>query len=83
MLKSKVRGLVVSFSSSIVIIFVVFFFAPLLPFDVIEGTIGIIFFLIVILVSYIVYSLLPPDITNQSPPSQNLSFEDYVNNEVK
>ena len=82
MSQKKVRGLIISFISAIVITFVAFFFGPLLPFNVSEGIIGGIFFILVILVSFIVYSLLPPDITDNAPSSQTVSLEDHVNNEL-
>ncbi|MHA2226043.1 MAG: hypothetical protein ACXAC8_12605 [Candidatus Hodarchaeales archaeon] len=61
MMTKILRGVIIASLSACVISFVIFFFAPLLPFKILGGFQEILFFFIVIGISYVVYLLLPPD----------------------
>ena len=56
-----VRGIIVAILSTILINFVVFIFSPVLPFNIFEGIFGAIYFLAVIILSFIVYFTLPSE----------------------
>ena len=61
MLIKWLRGLVIAFLSAIIISFVIFIFSPLLPINVFEGYLGLILFLVVTGLSFLVYVVLPPE----------------------
>ncbi|MHA2245058.1 MAG: hypothetical protein ACXADY_08820 [Candidatus Hodarchaeales archaeon] len=70
MLIKLFRGIVIAILSSIIITFVIFIFTPLLPLNVFEGLLGILFFLVVIGLSFIVYIILPPESSSEDSSSQ-------------
>jgi hypothetical protein len=55
------RGLSIAFLSALIITFVIFIFGPFLPLNIFQGAIGLIFFIIIIGMSYLVYIVLPPE----------------------
>ncbi|MFX0170368.1 MAG: hypothetical protein ACFE9L_00450 [Candidatus Hodarchaeota archaeon] len=59
MIIKLLRGLFVAFLSTLIITFVIFIFSPFLPLDIFQGIFGLIFFIIVIVISYSVYMVLP------------------------
>ena len=61
LMTNLLRGICISILSAIIISFVIIFFTPLLPFNLLEGNLGILFFLAVTGLSYLVYIVLPPD----------------------
>ena len=61
MLIKWLRGLVIAFLSAIIISFVIFIFSPLLPINVFEGYLGLILFLVVTGLSFLVYVFLPSE----------------------
>ncbi len=65
------RGIIIAILSSIIITFVIFIFTPLLPFNVFEGLLGLLFFLVVIGLSFIVYIILPPESSSDDSSSQS------------
>ncbi|MFX1282326.1 MAG: hypothetical protein ACFFB5_01670 [Promethearchaeota archaeon] len=65
------RGLCIAFLSAIIIAFVIFIFSPLLPFNIFEGPLGLLFFLVVIGLSFIVYIVLPPEYSSDNSTLRN------------
>ncbi|UCE14067.1 MAG: hypothetical protein JSV04_02545 [Candidatus Heimdallarchaeota archaeon] len=61
MLIDLLRGICIAILSAIIISFVILFFTPLLPFNLFEGYLGILFFLAVTGLSYLVYIVLPTE----------------------
>jgi len=55
------RGIVISFLSAIIITFVLMIFGPFLPINIFQGNLGIISFILIIVVSYFVYVILPQE----------------------
>ena len=55
------RGISIAILSAVIISFVILFFIPLFPFNLFEGYFGILFFLAVTGLSYLVYIVLPSD----------------------
>lgn len=69
------RGLVIAFLSAIIISFVIFIFSPLLPFNIFEGYLGIVSFLVVAGLSFLVYVFLPPESSSlNSSPQEARTF---------
>ncbi len=81
MIISILRGLLISIISAIVITFMVFFFTPLLPINPLEGLGGILVFLTITAVSFLVYVFLP----SESPNSRSMStkMQADISNEIK
>ncbi|MFX1516158.1 MAG: hypothetical protein ACFFC6_07610 [Promethearchaeota archaeon] len=61
MLIKLLRGLIIAFLSAFIVTFVIFIFSPLLPLNIFEGYLGIIIYLIIVAMSFIVYIFLPPE----------------------
>ncbi|NHJ02051.1 MAG: hypothetical protein EAX86_07885 [Candidatus Heimdallarchaeota archaeon] len=59
MFSTILRGLSVAFLSSIVISLMLVFFTPVLPFNILTGDLAIPFFFIIVIISFIVYLILP------------------------
>lgn len=74
-MNNVLRGLVISFFSAITITFMVTFFSPMLPFNILEGETGILVFLAITAISYLVYVLLPPETTFTEQASVNLGTD--------
>jgi hypothetical protein len=81
MIISVLRGLFISIISAIIIIFMVFFFTPLLPFNILEGITGILVFLSITAISFLVYVFLPSESSNSLPMSTNLQSD--ISNDMK
>jgi hypothetical protein len=52
---------VIAFFSAIIITFVIFIFSPLLPLNIFSGYLGVVLFIVVVGLSFIVYIFLPPE----------------------
>ncbi|MFX0085011.1 MAG: hypothetical protein ACFFAU_04990 [Candidatus Hodarchaeota archaeon] len=81
MIISVLRGLIISIISAIVITFMVLFFTPLLPFNPLEGLLGILVFLTITAVSFLVYAFLPSESSNSRSMSTNMQPD--ISNETK
>ncbi|MFX0050779.1 MAG: hypothetical protein ACFFAJ_12290 [Candidatus Hodarchaeota archaeon] len=77
MMIKLLRGLFIAFLSAVIITFVIFIFSPFLPLDIFQGIFGLIFFIIVIGISYSVYMILPAESSEIiiSPPKPE-NFQD-------
>ncbi|MHA2202101.1 MAG: hypothetical protein ACW991_00290 [Candidatus Hodarchaeales archaeon] len=80
MLIKLLRGLVIAFISAIIINFVIFIFSPLLPFNIFEGYLGVVSFLIVVGLSFLVYIFLPPE---PSPLNSSSQDENTVHSDTE
>jgi len=81
MVISVIRGLIISIISALVITFMVLFFTPLLPINPLEGSIGVLVFLIITVISFLVYIFLPPESSNSGSISTDLQQD--RSNEIK
>ncbi|MFX0126364.1 MAG: hypothetical protein ACFFAE_22270 [Candidatus Hodarchaeota archaeon] len=71
MLIKFLRGLVIAFLSAIIITFVIFIFSPLLPLNIFSGYLGVVLFIVVVGLSFIVYIFLPPESLSLNNLSQD------------
>ncbi|MHA1969887.1 MAG: hypothetical protein ACW964_19100 [Candidatus Hodarchaeales archaeon] len=75
------RGLLISVLSAIIITFMVLFFTPLLPFNIFSGFIGILTFFGIIIISYLVYILMPVETSNSDSNSIDLNSNSSQNSD--
>jgi hypothetical protein len=77
MIIKLLRGLLIAILSAIIITFVILIFSPFLPLDIFQGAFGLIFFMIVIGISYLVYMVLPAESSEIiTSPHKSENFQD-------